>query len=210
MRSKKGLIFIYIGLLLIAMAFCLTMYNIWDAKRADAAANAAADRLAAEIDHTMQAEGDGEELEVPDYILNPDMEMPEVEFDGVNYVGVLEIPALDIRLPVIGQWSYRNLKTAPCRYMGTAYRSGFVIAAHNYAGHFGRLKSLSQGDDIYFTDTDGNVFCYSVASVESLAPSAIEDMITDEWDLSLFTCTTGGQYRFTVRCERAGNMKMQY
>ena len=36
--------------------------------------------------------------------------------------------------------------------------------------------------------------------LETLSPFAIEEMTGGNWDLTLFTCTVGGQYRVTVRC----------
>ena len=33
----------------------------------------------------------------------------------------------------------------------------------------------------------------------------IDGMISGGWDLSLYTCTYGGEARFTVRCDRAGS-----
>ena len=38
--------------------------------------------------------------------------------------------------------------------------------------------------------------------IETLKPRAIEEMDSGEWDLTLFTCTIGGSYRVTVRCEK--------
>ena len=62
------------------------------------------------------------------------------------------------------------------------------------------LKDLSQGDEITFTDVDGNMFRYEVIELETLSPFAIAEMTGGNWDLTLFTCTVGGQYRVTVRC----------
>lgn len=141
-----------------------------------------------------------EEAYIPDYILNPEMDMPEEEVDGQEYIGVLKIPVLSLELPIISEWSYPSLRIAPCRYAGSAYLNNMVIAAHNYYSHFGYLKNLSQGDEITFTDMDGNFFRYEVAALETLSPFAIEEMTSGDWDLTLFTCTVGGQYRVTVRC----------
>ncbi len=96
---------------------------------------------------------DPDEQVIPDYILNPDMEMPIVEIDGDAYIGTLEIPVLGLSLPVMSDWSYPKLKTAPCRYAGTAYKSGFVVAGHNYRRHFGTLSRLAPGDLSLFTCT---------------------------------------------------------
>ena len=103
-------------------------------------------------------------------------------------------------LPIISNWSYPNLKKAPCRYSGSAYTNDLILAAHNFSSHFGNLKSLALGDTVLFTDVDGNVFSYRVAERETLQPTAIEEMKSGNWDLTLFTCTLGGSYRVTVRC----------
>ena len=87
--------------------------------------------------------------------------------------------------------------------MGSAYTDDLIIAAHNYTRHFGNLKNLEPGDRIIFTDVDGNVFSYEVILRETLMPTAIEEMESGDWDLTLFTCTIGGAYRVTVRCQRA-------
>lgn len=43
---------------------------------------------------------------LPDYMLCPDMEMPVKTIEGVDYIGILTIPALELELPVISEWSY--------------------------------------------------------------------------------------------------------
>ena len=64
------------------------------------------------------------------------------------------------------------------------------------------LGRLRIGDTVEFTDVDGNLFTYVVAEKEQLAPDEAKQMLSGDWDLSLFTCTLGGQYRTTIRCER--------
>ncbi len=102
----------------------------------------------------------------------------------------------------MSDWDYTKLKKAPCRYAGSAYHDDLVICAHNYRKHFSRIKWMNSGDAVNFTDTDGNVFHYAVADVEVLNPMATEAMTSGDWDLTLFTCTTGGQTRFALRCDR--------
>jgi len=202
---------ISLGLLLIAAALFLTGYNMYDQARAGQTADLAVSSLEKQIpkevltvpgkDWQEEPLAPGE-IEYPDYMLNPEMEMPVEEIDGVEYIGMLSIPVLELELPVISQWSYPGLKIAPCRYVGSAYLDNLVIAAHNYQSHFGLLKTLSQGDMITFTDMDGNVFRYEVAALETLAPTDIEGMVSEEYALTLFTCTLGGASRVTVRCDR--------
>jgi len=198
----KGNGLIRLGLLLLVAALLLTAYNLGDAWRAAWAAQQAASRLEELTPSGALHPG---ELEIPDYVLNPEMEMPVQEIDGVEYIGTLRIPALDLDLPVISQWSYPRLKKAPCRYQGSAYLDDLVIAAHNYQSHFGNLKKLLPGDAVRFTDVVGNVFYYEVVELETLAPGDLEEMEAGDWDLTLFTCTVGGASRVTIRCQRVVN-----
>lgn len=142
-----------------------------------------------------------DEIEIPDYILNPDMDMPVTVIDDVDYIGVLRIPVLEMELPIISQWSYPLLKIAPCRYQGSAYKEDMIIAGHSYPAHFGALEELIVGDTVTFTDVDGNVFWYQVVEMEILASNAGEELESGDWELTLFTCTVSGQSRVTIRCE---------
>ena len=208
-KKKKnwiGKIFTITGLLLFAAALALSVYNLWDGYRAEQSR----EKLLEEYrDKSQNISGEGEQTEesngqIPDYQLNPEMEMPEItleDLDGAACIGVLEIPEIDLKLPVLSEWSYPLLKKAPCRYSGSAYLDNLVIAAHNYRTHFGKLKELETGDEVIFTDAAGNRFEYKVAVVEALTPQSVEDMTSGEWALSLFTCTLDGKNRVTVRCD---------
>ena len=199
-KKKKnwiGKIFTITGLLLFAAALALSVYNLWDDYRAEQSK----EKLLEEYrDKNQNISDEGEQAEesdgqIPDYQLNPEMEMPEVmleELDGAE---------IDLKLPVLSKWSYPLLKKAPCRYSGSAYLDNLVIAAHNYRTHFGKLKELENGDEVLFTDAAGNRFEYKVAAVEALTPQSVEDMTSGEWALSLFTCTLDGKNRVTVRCD---------
>ncbi len=203
--AKRNKIFTGIGLLLLAAALFLTAFNIVSDAKAGKTAYTVLDQLAPETENPeiSQPTPTPKETVIPDYILNPEMAMPEEEVDGQKYIGVLRIPTLSLELPVISEWSYPSLQIAPCRYAGSAYLNNMVIAAHNYYSHFGYLKDLSQGDEVTFTDIDGNVFKYKVVEIETLSPFATEEMTSGDWALTLFTCTVGGQSRVTVRCELA-------
>lgn len=194
--KKKGSIFITLGLLLIAAALVFTGYNLWDEQRADSAAKASLEKILPQIPNLNDS---GES--VPDYKLNPNMKMPEKEIDGYKYIGILKIPAIDVNLPVVTDWSDDASRIALCRYGGSAYLDNMIIAGHNYRSYFRELKNLKIGDRLTFTDVDGNVFRYKVADMEVLAPSDSEKMKSGGWPLTLFTCTVGGQSRVTVRCE---------
>lgn len=129
-------------------------------------------------------------------------QMPVCRTDSGSFIGVLDIPALRLELPVQEKWSEARLQTAPCRYAGTAYEKGFVVAAYNYKRHFGKIETLRTGERVNFTDANGRVLCYTVCAVEVLAPQAVGSAADAQWDLTLLACAEDGGNRVAVRCEK--------
>ncbi len=218
MRNKKGSGLILLGLMLILAAFGLMFWNMYDENRAQASTEVVMEQLQDQMpDYYSSVTNEAaqnrkkpelrdpeqwwqDNTEIPDYRLDPQREMPVKNVDGKPYIGVLSVPVLGLELPVIQEWNYSDLRLAPCRYVGSVYSGDLVIAAHNYISHFGNLKRLQPGDAIIFTDMEGNKFHYEVVLLETLESTAVEEMTSGDWDLSLFTCTIGGKLRVTVRC----------
>lgn len=209
MKTDPGRIWINTGLLLLAAALFLWAYNGQESRRAGDSAQQVITELTQSLTQQPPTEAgadpDREEapaVKLPDYLLDAQREMPEKTVNGRAYIGVLSIPSLNLELPVLSQWSYPNLKDAPCRYSGSLYQNDLIICAHNYASHFGRLKTLQPGDTLLFTDMDDQVVSFQMVEQETLDPYDQEAMTTGDWDLTLFTCTPGGQTRVTVRFQR--------
>lgn len=214
--KKKGTVFIVLGLLLIVGAFGLTAYNLITQDRAEKASAEIMGALEQVLPETREVENGiyvdsvpensdvytAPTYEVPDYILNPDMDMPTITVGNATYVGTISIPVLDLELPIHSDWDYTKLKTAPCVFSGTIYKDDLVICAHNYRKHFSKLRTLHSGDTVVITDADGNEFVYEVWEIEILQPTDLEAMIESDYDLTLYTCTTGGKTRLTVRCNK--------
>ena len=196
-RRRAGLVLTLCGLLLTAAAVALSAYNLWDDQRAGAEAESA---LAEISRHREKAETSLNQNENAHATPDPDREMPALEVYGNRYIGTISIPVIGVELPVQGDWDLALLKISPCRYKGSVYSGDLIICAHNYATHFGRLKNLLPGDAVIFTDIDGNEYRYTVIEMETLDGTAIEEMESGQWELTLFTCTLSGQTRITVRC----------
>ena len=203
MNRKIGNTLILLGLLLLLGAGSLTAYNIWDGIRAERASQ-----------HIIQEMDIGQDLvEALDREPDDDPEMPVIEVEGYYYIGILEIPSLQLTLPVMDRWDYTRLKISPCVYCGSYKTNDLVICAHNYARHFSPVKWIDIGADVYLITVERKVYHYQVTNRETVQPDSVEHMIqntnntkdgsvTSEWDLTLFTCNTGGQTRCAVRCSR--------
>ncbi len=203
-RRKVGIVFILIGSVFILCAAGLIIYNIWDDNRAQESVKSVLEKLGLP-EKTVEAEdeiSDDPEATVPDYLLDPNREMPTITVDGYKYIGKVTVPSIELELPVMDKWDDERLKIAPCRYSGSVYLNNLIICAHNYASVFGRIKNLSAGDIVILTDAEGNVFRYEVEQLETLSPSQVNDMKSGDWDLTLFTCTVGALNRVAVRCEK--------
>ena len=190
MRKWIGVICVFLGVVCLLSSVGFVAYNRWENENAEDIVQDLLEDIQSIIEEKQ-----------PEQFL-PE-EMATVKVDGYDCIGILCVPGLDLELPVLTDWSYAKLKKAPCHYYGTYYEKDFVIAAHNYKSHFGRLSKLQAGDIVVFTDVSGTVHYYEVVILETLPKNATKEMITSGFDLSLYTCTPGGSNRVTVRCNAA-------
>jgi sortase A len=196
--KKQGSILILLGVLLLIAALGLAVYNMYDEVRANETARGALVQLQEQIvpvthDYTSPQPT----TSLPHY--NTPSEMPVARVDENGYIGILTIPSQGLELPILAEWSDKNLKTAPARFQGSVYEGNLIIAGHNYNSHFGRIPDMKLGDLAYFTDVDGNRFTYEMIDLVILGSNALEDLESGDWDLTLFTCTWGGAERITLR-----------
>lgn len=205
MRKSIGIGCIVLGLICLLIAIGFVVYNNYEEKIGEQASQTLLQNVQANIYEIVET-GVTQPVTAPDETLSEGIqesesqEMMTVPAGDYASIGILSIPVLELELPVLSDWSYEKLKKAPCHYYGSCYESDFVIAAHNYTAHFGRLSQLQAGDLVIFTDVTGQSYYYEVVLLETLAPIATEEMITSGFDLSLYTCTPGGSSRITVRC----------
>ena len=208
MRKGFGICCIILGVCCLISSLGLIAYNRWEEENAQGVSMNILQDVQENMPEITREESTSEESkqdESEEISVDIPKEMLATQVDGYDCIGVLSIPVLELELPVLTDWSYAKLKIAPCHYFGSYYEKNFVIAAHNYQSHFGRLSELEQGDLILFTDVSGTVHCYEVVLLETLPATATEEMITSGFDLSLYTCTPGGASRVTVRCSSVSN-----
>jgi sortase A len=198
-KKKHGKSLIILGCCCILAAAALFGYNSYISEKAAQEA----DELAALLEKSMASSEESTqdpELGTP---ANDETDMTSKSVQGYDLIGTLSIPAIDRNLPIISQWSYPNLRAAPCRYSGTP-EGQMVLLAHNYAKHFGHLKDLQKGDSVTFTDVSGKAYQYTVSKIETVDGYQLSSILSGkDWDLTLFTCTYGGKQRVVVRCVKA-------
>ena len=184
--SKRGIVFLFIGILLISLAGGWCIYNTVE--------DSIAGKQAAELLDKLEEQQGVEQ--------NEDSDLPVIIVEGDTFCGTVMIEKLGIELPVFDEWNYTRLKTAPCRYTGNVSTDDIIIAAHNYKSQFGSLNKVQIGDKIQFIDAYGTTHTYTVCELVTLDGTAVSDMHSGGWDFTLFTCTKGGEQRVTVRCQR--------
>lgn len=132
-------------------------------------------------------------------------EMKMVNINGYDYIGTITIPSLNLELPIMSDYDYNRLNIAPCRYYGSIYTDDLIICGHSYKTHFKYLSNLKQKDIVIFTDVNGYNYFYEVLEIEVLNPKEVSEMIDNDFDLTLYTCTNDGLNRITVRCNKIIN-----
>ena len=201
MRKWIGAICVLLGAVCLLSAIGFVVYNQREDENAEEISQSLLKNVQSLIDEKQPEQSlPDDTVNLPNDMEKMPTEMATVKVDGYDCIGILSVPVLDLELPVLADWSYTKLKIAPCHYFGSYYEKDFVIAAHNYQSHFGRLSELQPKDLILFTDISDTVYCYEVVLLETLPANATEEMITSGFDLSLYTCTASGTSRVTVRC----------
>ncbi len=138
----------------------------------------------------------------------PEGNMPVAEVDGIQYVGILEIPSLGLSLPVQSTWDDDTAEVTVCRWSGTAYDDDLVIAGKAYSSQLGDVGDLRGGDEVVLTDMYGNRFEYRVVGLQEAFEGILREGeeqdadSLDGFDLSLCTYSSGGLSGLTVGCRR--------
>lgn len=191
MKKKIANVLIILGAVLMFAAFSILIFNYYQSYKAFKNAENVLVHLESQITENRQSSES-----------NKSTEQQEIVIDGNKYIGYLSLPKFELELPVMDYWSYKKLRTAPCRYYGSVEDNNFVIMAHNYSRHFGKISKLKSDDVIVFTDLNGKATEYIVVAQDILDPYSVTEFQKGDYDLTLFTCTYGGQNRVAIYCDK--------
>lgn len=134
-----------------------------------------------------------------------------VMYEGYEVIGTIEIPATNIKYPIIKQddVGINSLKVAICNLYGELNEPGSnaVLVGHNYRNgtFFSNNKKLEKGDKIYITDNSGNRVTYIIyrkyetsTGDFDYATRAIDE---NKREISLSTCTDDTKKRLIIWAE---------
>ena len=186
-------IYFYFGGVCIFIALIFLTHNVTEDYEVDESTK----KIVSELKESVENDSNQQNR----YIDNPKMEMPIKQISGYDYIGYLRIKKLSLDLPIMNEWSYPLIRVSPARFKGSIYENNMIILAHNYKAHFGYLYKLDRGDMVEFVDMDNNHFIYKVEEVEKINGDKMKELLSGDWDLTLFTCTLGGKSRVVVRCK---------
>ena len=131
-------------------------------------------------------------------------------------IGVLEIPAMELTMPVYLGASDDHL-AAGAAVLGNASapiggdNTNCVIAAHRGwrgADYFRHIDKLAVGDEVRITNL-WETLTYTVADIQIIQPHEVDKIKIQQGRdlLTLLTChpyASGGRQRYVVYCERTG------
>lgn len=128
-------------------------------------------------------------------------------YKGYEIEGILEIPNIDIKYPIINTTSDTTMKISITKFWGPENPNeigNYCLAGHNNKDGtmFGKTKFLKIGDNIYLTDLNNNTVTYRIYKIYSVDPNDVSYVEPDEEEtreVTLITCTNGHKNRLIVK-----------
>lgn len=134
-------------------------------------------------------------------ILNIHDEMPIVELNNNNYVGIIEIPKYNRKLPIQATWQPNKLKQYPSVYLGSVYDGSLIIGGNDTRNQFDFMKAISEEDTIIITDMKGNRYSYIIDEIEITKDVSTKHLISNEHHFILFVKNTYSFDYTILRCK---------
>jgi len=138
--------------------------------------------------------------------ISPNPNMPSLEINDVDYVALLEIPSLNLALPVADGWNSKKLYNSPARFYGSCYDHSLVIGGADNSHQFSFCDKIEGGTIITITDMTGAQFSYTVSRVDRSKSAESNWLISKDCDLTLFCRDAYSMEYIAVRCSFATQM----
>lgn len=159
-----------------------------------------------------------ENTELPDIVADPSQNVtgsgdgssnsqrPKVQYEGYNVEGKIEIPAIDLKYPILEKTTPSSIEAAVAimySQNGLNQPGNTVIAGHNYrnGSFFGNNDKLKLGDKIYITDNSGTKIKYNIYNIYETSPDDSDFIMREtngKREVSLSTCTDNSKGRLII------------
>ena len=163
------------------------------------------EQLISEFERTLEDDQD-EKKDVEEEQTSISKEDEAILEEG-NVIGIIEIPSIDIRYPVMEGTGSAVLNAGIGHIPETAgigESGNCVLCGHNgsrYGTFFTPLNQISIGDVVTIIDKKGQAHIYEVTETEVVNPYDNSIKTQGEGkELTLFTCSQKGTMRFVVKC----------
>ena len=135
--------------------------------------------------------------------------LPELEFKGYKVEGIIEIPKINIKYPIIDHTNEETMKVSITKFWGPQANEigNYTVAGHNNKDGtmFGKTKYLQIGDKIKLTNLKNETFEYEVFKIYSIDPddvSCVESVESGTREVTLITCTNGHKNRLVTKARQ--------
>lgn len=135
--------------------------------------------------------------------------LPEVEFKGYKIEGIIEIPKINIKYPIIDHTDEKTMMVSISKFWGPQANEigNYTVAGHNNRDGtmFGKTKRLQIGDKIKITDLKGETIEYEIFKIYSILPddvSCVESVEANTREVTLITCTNGHKNRLVTKARQ--------
>lgn len=135
--------------------------------------------------------------------------LPELEFKGYKVEGIIEIPKINIKYPIIDHTNEETMKVSITKFWGPQANEigNYTVAGHNNKDGtmFGKTKYLQIGDKIKLTNLKNETIEYEIFKIYSIDPddvSCVESVENGIREITLITCTNGHKNRLVTKARQ--------
>ena len=129
-----------------------------------------------------------------------------VQYEGYNVVGTIEIPAIDLKYPILERTTPDSIELAVAILYtanGLNQPGNTLIVGHNYrsGAFFGNNDKLQLNDKVYITYTSGTRIKYNIYNIYETSAEDGDFIMRDtngRREISLSTCTNNSKARLII------------
>lgn len=132
----------------------------------------------------------------------------QLEYNGYPIEGIIEIPKIEIKYPILSQTNDESMKISITKFWGPGVNElgNYTVAGHNNKDGtmFGKTRRLEIGDIIKLTNLNNETLDYYIFKIYSVDPndtSYVNSIYENTKEVTLITCTNGHKNRLIIKAK---------